>query len=871
LEGQVRYRILALVEKLTEEEWAVYELLRHPAWCGEFVRNLEKDEDEGEAWVHTDYQYEFLMDYSSQVSLRAGRGVGKTQVLVTKLMWHAMNKFFDEALFVVPNRSHLDPVFLQLQRQFRLNPLLRWWINRFSVNAQQFIIKFVNGFTLICRIAGTTGTGVNVVGLHVPIIFLDESAYFPWNVWLEMQPVINDWELGYQILVSGVPDGRREKSVCYHCDNSPDYSKHRISAYRNPRFTEDAEKRAIDQYGGKDSQDFIRQVLGEHGTPTYAVFDREMLRLEDYDVPVIRLYGEQLKRDSQLPYRVILNLPNAPKYTSDLILGIDLGYCYSEDTEVLTSRGWLKHQETNENDIIACFDTNTNEIIWDKPLFLRELDYDGKMIEVSGKSTNFMVSPEHSVWACKTKGYVPQDYEEMQAVDLLKLANDRFRVKIAPNRRNTIGKSTFTVPYYYSNRKDRVQKSTDVPMSVWVQFLAWFVSEGSATANHQWEVNLTQSKNRYADEIDKVLKQLPYTVTRQEYINQWGKEQVKWTITCKELCLWLRDNCGIHSKNKKIPEFIFNCSTEDQELFLRTLLLGDGSRINCERSPQYWTQSKTLIDQFQRLALILGYSSTVGFHKSSGGMYSASVMKRKENELSKKKNIKLVHYSGKIYCFKTRTGFYITRRNGRVAIQGNTQPTAINALYRLQDSHVWYFLFRLELFQINYDEQEKIINRLDTKYNPSFLGMDVGSGGQGKSLYHNFVHSDTYRDKDFVKRMLPVEFGGTVVVGFDEGGNEMKERIKQFSASKLQQMANNHDIAFSKRDQDLLTELERITYYRTATGNPVYKAVTPLGSDRGDDHNFAALLTFVMVLFEKYDSLEFRPSKPKLLRSRWLL
>lgn len=517
-----------IVEKLAEEEWALYEVLRHPAWCGEFVRNmeLELEDVEGEPWVHTNYQYEFLLDFGPQVSLCCGRAVGKTEALVTKIMWHAINGYHESVLFTVPNRSHLDPVFLGLQKRFRGNKFLQWWVDRYSVNSQQFLIKFLNNFTLVCRIAGTSGTGVNVVGLHVPIIILDESAYYPWGTWLELQPVINDWVPGYQIIVSGVPDGRREKSVCYHCDTSVAFSRHKISAYENPRFTKEAEERAIAQYGGRDSEDFKRQVLGEHGTPTFAVFDRELLRLEDYDVPVLRLYGAQLKKDSQLPYRVLMNLPSPPRYAEALIVGIDLGY---------------------------------------------------------------------------------------------------------------------------------------------------------------------------------------------------------------------------------------------------------------------------------------------------------------------------------------------------------TQPTAINVLYKLEDSNKWYFLLRLELHQVAYDEQEKIINRLDTRYNPTYIGMDVGAGGQGKSLYHNFINSERYADKSFAERLVPVEFGGTVVVGIDEEGQELKERVKQFSASKLQQMANNHEVVFSVRDMDLITELERIAYHRTPSGNIVYKALTPGGSDRGDDHNFAALLTFAMVLFERYDLMNLRPRKPKLYRSRWIL
>jgi hypothetical protein len=512
-----------IVEKLSEEELALYEVLRSPEWFGEFIYNLGMEEGV-EPWEFTDYQKEFLLDFSSHVSLRCGRAVGKTESIKTKIAWHAVNNFFDSILFTVPNRNHLDPVFIGIQKLFRTNPLLKFWMTRFSVNSSQFMIKFANDHTLLCRIAGTSGTGVNVVGLHVPVILLDEGSYYPWGPWIELQQVLNDWEDGHQVMVSGVPDGRRDKSVLFACDTDDNFSHHRISAYKNPRFTKDKEEQLISQFGGRDSQDFIRQVLGEHGTPTYAVFDRELMRLEDYDVPVVKIYGTQLKKDSQLLQRVVINLPKPPKYAECVIFGIDLGY---------------------------------------------------------------------------------------------------------------------------------------------------------------------------------------------------------------------------------------------------------------------------------------------------------------------------------------------------------TQPTAINVLY-LTDG-IWYFLFRLELFQISYDEQEKVLNNLDTRYNPNFIGMDMGSGGQGKSFYHTMINDPRYKSKEYAERIVPVEFGGTVVVGTDDEGKELKERVKQFSVTQLQQMTNNHFIAFSIRDVDLIAELEKVVYFQTSAGNVQYKVMTPGGSDRGNDHNFAALLTFAMVIYEKFEYKSLQQKSKRLLRSRWLV
>ncbi len=325
-------------------------------------------------------------------------------------------------------------------------------------------------------------------------------------------------------MVSGVPDGRREKSVCFQCDVSPSFSHHRISAYQNPRFTEEAEKRSIEQFGGKESQDFIQMILGEHGTPVYALFDRENMRMEDYYYPALRIYGSVFKNEPFTLDRLVVNLPTPPRASESLVLGVDLGY---------------------------------------------------------------------------------------------------------------------------------------------------------------------------------------------------------------------------------------------------------------------------------------------------------------------------------------------------------TQPSSLIALYSKEDC--WYILFRVELHQVNYDLQEKFIDDLHTKYNFHFIGLDVGAGGQGKAIYNDMINRPEYKNRDYVNTIVEVEFGGTIVVGSDEEGKELKERIKPFAVTKLQQMTNSYKIAYSKRDEDLLTELERITYSKSsATSQVVYKATTPGGGDRGDDHNFAALLTYAMVIYQKFDAFDSRSRKPKLLRSRWL-
>ncbi len=360
-----------------------------------------------------------------------------------------------------------------------------------------------------------------------------------------------------------------------------------------------------------------------------------------------------------------------PAFTQ-VIAGVDEGFCYSDDTEVLTRQGWFKHWEV-EDKPVACFDTLTNEIIWDKPLGLWEQGYVGDMIEIDGKSTNCLVSPNHTIWVSQTLESTPMPYGILKASDLQNLPNTRFRVKASVPSEEQDGIETFRVPYYYCNRKDRIDKPLIVKMSTWLHFLGWFISEGSTSLqHHHYSIELTQAPGDAAREIDTLLAELPYTVRRKEYINQWGKLQIAWRICCRELYLWLQEHCGIGAQGKKMPALIFDCSTKDQRVFLQALLRGDGGRLNESRSPVLWSSSRELLNQAQALVLSLGYASTMSFYEY--GMGKISLMDKADFMLSRDKNVKRVHYNGKIYCLQTKTGFYVTRRKGKVAFQGNTNP-----------------------------------------------------------------------------------------------------------------------------------------------------------------------------------------------------
>jgi len=513
---------VSIREKVSEEEWHLYEIMRHPILFGEFFRNIDIPPG-GEEFIYSLYQREYLGDFNNFVSLCCGRAVGKTLTITDYILRILVNNLYpnEYIVYTVPSKVHLEPVFSNLVKFLRTNSLLKYFIEpKRGINSSTYVITLLNSAQVYCRIAGQSGTGTNVVGLHTPIIIVDEAGFYPWGTWVELQPVLNSWQDGHKLWVSGVPVGLREHNVLYFADAVDDkYSHHRTTAHENPRYTEEDEERNIKQYGGVDSQDYIHFVLGRHGSPTFAVFDRRLMKIDDYPTYRVSFSGVDVRTKHEMITK-LSTLPPVPD-NNFVLVGIDLGY--TEPTSIMI-------------------------------------------------------------------------------------------------------------------------------------------------------------------------------------------------------------------------------------LYLKNGVIREHARVN--------------------------------------------------------------------------------------------------------------------LYKVSYPIQEKLIDYLDTKFNmPQIIGIDVGNE---QGLYQHLVGDDEYAHKNYKNRMFPVKFGSWISLGEDDDGEEIKIKTKPYSVTLLQEYTNTHKIIYSSTDLELITELERMTYTKSPTGEVVYRTLTPKGGKRGEDHNTAAMLCATISYWMQMDASLWKQETPILARSRWV-
>ena len=330
---------------LDDGDLAVLELIEDVVVFGEFVRSTDEEIENGDGWAFDNYQKLMLLDESSYISICTGRTTGKTVSLETKIIYNAVSNKYkgasaNEEVLVVQNKAQLEPVFLRLTQFFRRHPFLKNFVDRMSINFSEHLIKFLNGAVLRCRIVGSSADS-NIIGLHAPCIFVDEAQVFNYVAWNSLGQCLTMWDDSdktghFQMWLSGVPNGLREKNILYEADQlDKKWSRHNVSRLLSPRYTKLQQKSDLKQYGGEEGDDYTHLVIGEHGSPAFSVFDRKLMLIENYEVTLSMMNNLTLEQAGGKFYDV-LKAPDLPvNIQPDLIAcGIDAGF--SNEPTIIT-------------------------------------------------------------------------------------------------------------------------------------------------------------------------------------------------------------------------------------------------------------------------------------------------------------------------------------------------------------------------------------------------------------------------------------------------------------------------------------------------------------------------------------------------------
>lgn len=71
------------------------------------------------------------------------------------------------------------------------------------------------------------------------------------------------------------------------------------------------------------------------------------------------------------------------------------GYCFDQNTEILSKRGWLKEEDLSEDDIVLSYDMNSGNMVWSVIKSIYRSLYDDKMYSMCDRDFESHITPGH--------------------------------------------------------------------------------------------------------------------------------------------------------------------------------------------------------------------------------------------------------------------------------------------------------------------------------------------------------------------------------------------------------------------------------------------------------------------------------------------
>ena len=395
---------------------------------------------------------------------------------------------------------------------------------------------------------------------------------------------------------------------------------------------------------------FIHAKFGKSlsGQPVFRAFDRETHVSKN---PLTHFKG------SQYP----------------ILIGMDFGLCYDDQTEVLTDAGWRFFKDVDEHrDLVATLNPDGYSLEYAAINFKVDRHYEGELIEFSTQNMNFCVTPEH-----RTPNTCRGSADMLRfdsAEDLARGTQHRF-IQLAAQPAS-----------------GRPMRMFGVPDDLMASFLGWYVSEGSTyVTGNSYRVTISQNKPATALHDVMTDSRWPWAWTRVSGTTGWRATVPK---EFGEFVFELGK-----ASDKHVPHQLLWADGTLARLFLSAYVAGDGhvrsrTRVGSGAGRKQTgettaaTVSTRLKDELQILALRAGYASSVRWQKGqtstmtcgrkivSSGVWVVTIKQFSRAEITPSA-AKRVPYSGRIYCLNVPYHTLYVRRKGKPCWNGNTPATVL--------------------------------------------------------------------------------------------------------------------------------------------------------------------------------------------------
>ncbi len=326
------------------------------------------------------------------------------------------------------------------------------------------------------------------------------------------------------------------------------------------------------------------------------------------------------------------------------------GPCYDDQTEILTSQGWVFFSEL-EGQKVAQWEKETNSISFVEPLAKVKIDYYGSIHNYSSRYLDMRVTPDHKMVTSHRGKYGWSKFDFAKSSEEF---GRSFRIPVT-------GKLTQSTPRY------------SYELSALVGF---YLGDGCTKLGSSF-LNFRLKLSRKIE----FLKSLGFEVEEMAAPNFKvfvGEELVN----------------GLFSKlsQQKVKHLSLELGlTLNFEGLMHGLKNSDGTKVRGDLKFSYDSTSQVLLDNLQALATLNGVHGSINSNGKNGTRipqhkpcsricFTLRDYVRFEPTKNRTRDVTLESekYNGFVYCVKVPTGAVVVRRNRKVFISGNCEHPQIS-------------------------------------------------------------------------------------------------------------------------------------------------------------------------------------------------
>jgi DNA-directed RNA polymerase beta subunit len=396
-------------------------------------------------------------------------------------------------------------------------------------------------------------------------------------------------------------------------------------------------------------------------------------------------YGNEILYNGRTGQQIQTEIFIGPTYYQRLKHMVsDKIHCTPAGTNVLCFNGWKNIEDVTMEDKVATL-VNGEFLEYVHPnAVLKFPDFSGKMYHISNQAVDLDVTMGHRMYVsrCQTRKRVWSDYKLEKAEDIVGKM-----VRYKKNANWTAPEYQFVLPEHVTPKMTYEEKIVD--MDAWLTFFGIWMAEGCAHNGKTiaYTIAIAVHKQRVKDALYPAVVKIGY---------KYNVSSNVLTINDKQLHAYMA-MLSVGAANKKLPDWVWELSLEQSRKLIHGMLLGDGCFKKDTAISFYYTSSKDLANDFQRLCLHAGWASIMATHLKAGNtttirgkkvvsnhdVIRLSVIKSRMNPTvnhghHKEQKVQKEYtydYTGPVYCLQVPSEVFMVRQNGKAVWTGNSRSS----------------------------------------------------------------------------------------------------------------------------------------------------------------------------------------------------